>query len=278
MTLTTNDRSSNPYALGHRNDELQRLIDQGGFLGELSASFLELAGVRPGMRVLDVGCGAGDLSFLAASLVGADGSVTGIDRSTEAIEVGRQRAASAALTNVSFMAGDVLQHLPEAPYDAVIGRLVLMYLPDPAAGLRQVASLARVGGLVTFHEFDLESPKTEPFCPLFGQVMDWMRAAFTRVGADVRMGPRLGRVFEAAGLPLPQMRLAARVERGPDAAVYQQIAGITRTLLPVMERTGVATAAEVDIETLADRLRQQAHEQDATIIAPSLIAAWARRA
>jgi hypothetical protein len=68
----------------------------------------------------------------------------------------------------------------------------------------------------------------------------------------------------------------ARVEGGPDSPIYAQVAQITRTMLPLMERTGVATAAEVDIERLADRLRDEAVERNAVIVFPPLIAAWTR--
>lgn len=88
------------------------------------------------------------------------------------------------------------------------------------------------------------------------------------------MGLKLGRVLDA-GLPTPRMLLAARVERGPDCMVYEQVAQITRTLLPLMEQTSVASREAVDIETLADRLREEA--LGATLIAPSLISAWTQR-
>jgi hypothetical protein len=92
------------------------------------------------------------------------------------------------------------------------------------------------------------------------------------------MGLRLGRVFEDAGLPTPQMLLSARVERGPDAGAYHQISEVTRTLLPLMERSGMATAADVDIDTLESRLRQEAVALRATLVAPPLVAAWTRKA
>jgi hypothetical protein len=69
-------------------------------------------------------------------------------------------------------------------------------------------------------------------------------------GADIRMGLKLGRIFQEAGLPEPRMSLGARVERGPDSLIYDQITQITRTLLPLMQRTGVARAEEVGIDTL----------------------------
>ena len=72
------------------------------------------------------------------------------------------------------------------------------------------------------------------------------------------------------------MILGARVERGPDAQMYHQVAQITRTLLPLMERTGVATAEEVGVETLAERMRAEAVALDATVVSPAFIGAWAR--
>jgi ubiquinone/menaquinone biosynthesis C-methylase UbiE len=95
------------YALGHAEDELDRIINTARFLGDLTEHVLRLAGLAPGMRVLDVGCGPGDVVFLAARLVGPQGTVIGVDRSPEAIEQARQRAAAAGLTNVHFLSQDL---------------------------------------------------------------------------------------------------------------------------------------------------------------------------
>jgi hypothetical protein len=73
------------------------------------------------------------------------------------------------------------------------------------------------------------------------------------------------------------MLLGARVERGPDATAYDQVTQITRTVLPLMEKTGVATVEAVGIDTLAGRLREEALTRRATLVAPSLIAAWTRK-
>jgi hypothetical protein len=67
------------------------------------------------------------------------------------------------------------------------------------------------------------------------------------------------------------------VESGPDPPVYAYVAQTTRTLLPLMERTGMATAAEVGLETLAARLREEIVAADATVVTPPLIGAWTRK-
>jgi ubiquinone/menaquinone biosynthesis C-methylase UbiE len=74
-TLTQNQS----YILGHADEELDRLISQANFYGDLTAHVLQLAGLKTGMKVLDIGCGAGDVSFLAAKLVGPKGTVIGVD-------------------------------------------------------------------------------------------------------------------------------------------------------------------------------------------------------
>ncbi len=103
-----------------------------------------------------------------------------------------------------------------------------------------------------------------------------IRETFSRAGIDTCTGLKLGRIFEDAGLRAPQLVHGARIERGPDAEMCHQVTQITRTLLPVMERTGVATTDEVDIETLSDRLRKEVTELGATVVSPSFIGAWTR--
>ena len=92
----------------------------------------------------------------------------------------------------------------------------------------------------------------------------------------MQTGLKLAQIFIEAGLPRPEMIQAARLGNGPDSPAYQHITEITRTLLPLMERVGVATAAEVGIDTLAERLRQEVVANNATLVAPPYIGAWAR--
>ena len=73
------------YVLGHDAAEQQRLEQQGTNLQSLTRRLLRGAGLVPGMRVLDVGCGAGDVTLIAAELVGSSGMVVGIDRSAEVL-------------------------------------------------------------------------------------------------------------------------------------------------------------------------------------------------
>jgi ubiquinone/menaquinone biosynthesis C-methylase UbiE len=95
------------------------------------------------MRVLDLGSGAGDVGFVAAELVGWGGEVIGIDQSPDCVAKATVRAAERGLSNVRFVVGDIHDRAPDGRFDAIIARLVLMYVPDPAAVLRTQAALLR---------------------------------------------------------------------------------------------------------------------------------------
>lgn len=262
--------------LTHTNSELERLIEQARFFGDLTEQVLRLAGLEPGIRVLDIGCGTGDVSFLAAKLVGTEGEVIGVDKSPTATALASQRAAAAGLTNVQFVTEDLTELVLDEPVDGLIGRLVLMYFADPAVLLRRLCQFVRPGGLVVFHELDATAVKSLPRCELVETTISQIIQTFTRAGVDVQTGLKLAQIFIEAGLPRPEMIQAARLGNGPDSPAYQQITEITRTLLPLMERVGVATAAEVDIDTLAERLGQEVVANNATLVAPPFIGGWAR--
>ena len=265
------------YILGHDPDELDRLIAQARFFGDLTEEVLRRAGVGPGMAVLDLGCGTGDVSFLAARLVGPTGTVLGVDRSAEAVATASDRAGQAGLDNVSFTVADLAGLELAAPVDALVGRLVLLYLDDPAATLRRLLGLLQPGGVVAFQEMDMGAATCEPDCPLFLTTGDRVVQTFIRAGIDHRTGLKLSRIYRDAGLPAPETLQGARVESGPDSPVYAWLAETARTLLPLMERTGVASAAEVGVDTLAARLREEIVAADATVVPPPLIGAWTRK-
>lgn len=264
------------YVLGHSAEELNRLIDQARLFGELTEDVFVRAGIGPGMRVLDVGCGAGDVSFLLAQMVGPSGEVIGVDRSEEAVAMATARAQAMGLSQVSFSQGELEDISLDQPVDAAVGRFVLMYSPDPSVSLRRIAANVRAGGIVAFQEMSVAEAKSFPQVDLYEQSMRLIIETLHREKAKTLMGLRLYRTFVEAGLPPPQMIMAARVEGSSDSLGYQIVARVVKSLLPVMEKLGVANEKEVQIETLAERLRNEVISRGAVIVLPPLVGAWAR--
>ena len=272
----TTAASAPEYVLGHSDAELQRLEQQAMSFRDLTEDVFRRAGLGPGMRVLDVGSGVGDVSLLAAEFVGPSGSVLGIERAPEAVASARRRVDALGKHWVRFVETDIGTFQPEESFDAVVGRLILMYLPDPASFLRRVSAFVRPGGILAFQEMCMPMARSVPGSVLYRQVLDWMMATFSQVGFEADMGAKLLQAFNTAGLPPLGMAAGSNVGGGPDAPAYAAITGVMRSLLPATERLGVATAMEVAIETMQGRLRDEAIALNATIFSPTLVGAWAR--
>jgi len=268
--------SSSDYPLGYTEDEARRLAKQGAFLEDLTEDVLRRAGIEAGMHVIDLGCGVGDVSLLAARLVGKAGAVLGIDRNASSVELARKRAAALGLRNVQFETTELDSFDAVQTFDAVIGRFVLLYLPDPIATLQRFRSFLRRDGVIAFQEMDMETASQTPASDLFNGVRSWILSAFRSGGAELNMGSKMLRAFLSAGLPRPTMIAASRVESGPDSYAYAYLAAILRSLLPLLERAGLATAEEVALDILADRLRQDAVANERVIFLPRLVGAWSR--
>jgi ubiquinone/menaquinone biosynthesis C-methylase UbiE len=268
------EREQRRYLLGHSERELDRLVQQGAFYARFTADLLQGAGLSSGMRVLDVGCGAGDVSFLAAELVGSAGSVLGIDRSEEAIAWARRRAADAGLTQVRFAVAELDGYSSDEPVDFIVGRFVLLYLPDPARILRALARSLRPGGTLAFNEMDIRSGHGIPDAELYQTVIRWIGTVFERAGFQPDMGSKLFAEFTKAGFAIPKVVAATRVEAGASSPGYAYLTESVRSLSPMMERTGVATASEIGIDTLESRLRDEAVSGDRCLFFPLLYGAW----
>jgi ubiquinone/menaquinone biosynthesis C-methylase UbiE len=264
------------YVLGHSPGELKRLTDQARFFEDLTEQVFARADIRAGMHVLDVGCGAGDVSFLLARMVGAAGSVIGIDRSTEAVATASERARQMGLRQVRFSQGNIEEISLDQPVDAAVGRFVLMYSNEPSVLLRRVAANVKPGGIVAFQEMNVDRVQSFPPAKLFDQTVARIIETFNRGKVETRMGLKLYQTFIEAGLPPPQMILGARVEAGPDSLGYEHLAGVARSLLSMMEKFGVAKIDDIQIETLASRLRDEVSSGGGVIVLPSLVGAWAR--
>ena len=274
--MNNQNKQDRVYVLGHSAEELNRLIDQARLFGELTEDVFVRAGIGPGMRVLDVGCGAGDVSFLLARMVGPSGAVVGVDRSEDAVAMANARAQAMGLAQVSFSQGELEDISLDQPVDAAVGRFVLMYSSEPSIALRRVAANVRAGGIVAFQEMNVAEAKSFPYVDLFEQSMRRIVETLDREKVKNLMGLGLYRTFVEAGLPPPQMIMGARVEGSSDSLGYQIVAQVVKSLLPVMEKLGVANEKEVQIETLAQRLRDEVISRGAVIVLPPLVGAWTR--
>lgn len=265
------------YPLGYSDEEARRLRWQASLLEEPTDEVLRRAGLQSGMRVLDLGSGLGDVSILAAKTVGTHGAVLGIDRAQSSVDAARERASAAGLSNVRFEVGPLETFTPTQTFDAIIGRLVLLYLRDSSAVLQRLSQYLRPGGIVAFVEYDIPPVSQVPPSELFLKTRHWVLAALAAGGAELEMGTKLYRTFLHAGLPAPRMTAYTPVSTGNDESGYEYLVAVLRSLLPLVERSGIAKPEEIQIDTLAARLHADASVHERVAFLPRIVGAWARR-
>lgn len=279
------EQPTSAYILGHAPAEHQRLLAQAERLRSPTRRFLLDAGIAPGMRVLDLGCGLGDVALILAEIVGPGGAVVGLDREERALGMARERAAEQRLSHVQFIAGDVTALDASAlgvAFDAVIGRCILGHLDDPGGALRDTVRRVRPGGIVAFQGMDSTLSAltiARSRLPLLQRVHDWLVRGHAAAGKALpHEMDELPRAFLAAGLPAPQLAALTEIGVGEDAYLLPYLALTMRGLLPLYTRLGTLTPEEVDIDTLEGRLRAEVRgvQPDAVLAMWSLVGAWAR--
>jgi ubiquinone/menaquinone biosynthesis C-methylase UbiE len=265
------------YPLGNTDAEHERLIWQAARVAPITERLFREAGIGPGQRVLDIGSGVGDVAMLAARLVGPSGAVVGIERDPKSIAKARARVTEAYLHNVRFTQADVSEIPDGEPFDAAVGRFILMFLPDPVAALRALSRLVRPGGVLAFHE-----PCWAPVLGLLAPLPLWSATAsiihetFLRSGANPEMGPDLYQKFQEAGLPAPTMRMEMPLGKEPDFA--QWFYDIVCALRPQMQQLHLPIESLGSLETLVDRLQAEVAGSKTVAAWFASVAAWSRKA
>jgi ubiquinone/menaquinone biosynthesis C-methylase UbiE len=273
--VTTNQTPAD-YALGYTDAERERLMRQAALIAPYTERLFREAGIGMGHRVLDLGSGMGDVSMLVAGLVGVSGEVVGIERDAASIERAQARVARAGFRNVTFLKTDVNEIVIDQRFDAVVGRFVLMFLPDPVSVLRSVSRLVRPGGVLAFQE-----PSWIPMLalgdrlPLWSCVLRSIHETILRSGANPEMGLALYSIFQEIGLPAPKMHL--EIPLGSDAGFVRIISDLVCSLQPLAMVHNVSLEELGDLNTLRDRICAEIAAANTMVNVVPLLGAWSRK-
>lgn len=263
------------YALERSQREYERLTLQGEILQPMTRRLFSEAGIQPGMRIVDLGSGAGDVCLLLAEMVGPNGSVIGVELDDAANRFAEERARRGGFGNIEFIQAKLSEFVPDSPIDAVVGRMVLAYQRDPAAVLHRFVKHLKIGGPVAF----LEPWFMPPAGPdsMMKRVGTINAETLRRSGAHTDLGLRLHTVFLNAGLPLPKMRFEAVLDPRPDSPLPGYAAQTVAHLLPKAIEYGVVQPGEFDTSIVAQCLVAEKNATGYPSFGPPLILAWATK-
>jgi ubiquinone/menaquinone biosynthesis C-methylase UbiE len=255
--------------------EAVRLILQAQTYEALTRRFFVETGLRRGMRVIEIGSGPGDVSLLVSELIGSAGSVLGVEHSATMVAIATERARLAGKDNVLFVCADAESIDLTARFDALVGRFVLRELRDAAQSLRNLGRFLVPNAVVAFQEKILTIPVASfPRLDLVENVRGWIDEARRRAGVEMSTGIRLPRIYQDAGLPLPQLRLDTPVGYGDNWPGYEYLAETLRGIMPLLHLYGIASEPEIDIESLATRMREEAIAYSSMVTLTPCIGAW----
>lgn len=272
--MDSRTKPENVYVLGNAPEELARLDRQAAQIGPATRLLLQAAGIGTGMRVLDLGTGLGHVARIVAELVGPTGAVVGIDRSAEALAVARERTLAAGATQVTFHESDIASWRDSLPFDAIVERLVLFHVADPVAVVRHHRQNLRRDGLFVAIDFDIGSSRAEPRVQLVDDVLGWVVKAFASAGASPNIGARLAIILERAGLADVTTFGVQTYVPPTSRAGANLLGGVVRSLAPAIVQRGIATAEQLDLPNLENRIAEELQRADAVMLPPSVVGAW----
>ncbi len=220
-----------------------------------TAKLFRLAGVRPRMHCLDLGCGSGDVTFDLAHLTGPVGTVVGIDMDEDMLALARLATPAQGVSNVEFRAADVTQWDEPDSYDLVYSRVLLQRLGDPVDLVRRMWRAVRAGGVIAVEDADFDGL----FCDPGNDGFEFYRTMYPRVcasnGGDATVGRKLSRYFAEAGIPEPEMRLVQNFGASADlkALAVSTLEGSAGAIVAAGLASGDEVAAAIaDLRAFAD--------------------------
>jgi ubiquinone/menaquinone biosynthesis C-methylase UbiE len=264
-------RASASYIIDGGEPGAARLAVLGRTLAASSESFLKRTGLRPGVRVLDVGCGSGELTGRIAELV-APGEAVGIDVDLTVLAIARERFAHQTPTPRFALADAAGVPVELGRFDVVYARFLLSHQTDPLGVLRHLRDLCRPGGVVAVEDVDIPGMFCRPRCEAFERATAlYCQAAVVR-GADPRIGPRLAGLFEHAGFEGVQ---AGSVHPAFRDGEGKRLAEITfRSIRAAVLESGVVD--EEDFDEILDELQRFTDDPDTLIGLPRIHQVMAR--
>jgi len=243
------------YAIDERNPERQQLLAR--ILEPFTENVLARLPSMAAPRCLDLGCGHGNATRLLSKMLGASECV-GLEYDQALVEYASARPNNPQ--GVSFQQGDVTRlPFPDASFDVVFCRYLLVHLSDPAAGMREMMRVVRPGGHVVAYEPDLIMEFSDPE----SQALALINRVWNGLFPQPNIGRTLVRAFRQAG--------ASRVEGGAMLHLEHDAAVLKRTYRLSAEATGPLAQAkgilnELEVRQMIEGLARLEEDPTSTLV------------
>jgi SAM-dependent methyltransferase len=243
--------SSNTYVFDRGRSDQERLIRSSEALNAFTVEGCRRAGLGPGGRAIDIGCGPLGGLIALAELVGSEGRVAGLDSSGEAVALARVSLAQRGYDTVTLVQAELDTDLaallcPPGPFDLAYVRRFLVHQADPADSLSRIARLVRPGGRIVAHEIPPGSgyPALTPRVPALQRVDELVHAGVKARGGAYDAAHHFATFCRRASLRLLGQR--GFVPAVEPVVLLETFQAVLRALGPGMMTQGATSQGEID--------------------------------
>lgn len=244
------------YILGVTREEYDRLGLQHSLWKSRAIRLWKRAGLLQtstrAVKVLDCGCGPGFTTFELAAYLGPHGTVVGIDRAEKYIELLENRYATEAPKRKALLAKIETVNSPldtfslrERNFDAAYARWIFIFLKDPEAAIRNIASYLKPGGLFLLQEYvNYSTMELHPEAPIFKKMVTAVIKSWADQGSDANVAGKLPDLLAKNGFEIVGLKAQTRVGM-PHEKSWQWPNSFFQNYLPILERGNYLTGSEV---------------------------------
>ena len=248
------------------------LLDQ--VYGPDAERIMTAIGIPRGRRVADIGCGTGNTTCWFANQVGPEGRITAVDISADQLAVAQSSAEAHDLRNIHFVHASAYNTgLPRDHFDVVHCRLLLCHLVHPLDALREMAAMAKPGGLIICFDLDITGLFSVPATDCYVRLQALFASHDRLRGIDGALGLNLPQLFRQVGLVEPDIAFIHPVHLRGEGKRIAEYSFFEAS--PHVVRSGLTTDAE--LKRLAAALAAVAADDTIMVAQSRMPAAWARK-
>ena len=235
---------------------------------------LQRAGIRVGMTCLDLGCGAGEVTFEIARITGPTGRVIGMDMDSVKLQLARDRASKESVTNIEFRKVDVFQWNEDSVYDLIYVRFLLTHLPECERVVPKLLGALRPGGALVVEDINFDGYVSHPANSAHDRYVGLYQEVVRRRGGNADIGPKLRSILAGAGLQEVGLNIVYPEHKegsGKEISLLTMI-GISEAVL------AEKLIAEAELREVISELERYTRDMHSIICGPRVFQVWGHRA
>lgn len=246
---------------------------------DITRKLIERGEIKSGMKILDLGCGDGNVTFLLSNYVGPEGIVVGIDSNENAIDNAKKKSKELGLSNLYFIVGDITQDfkIEHSNFDVIIVRRVLMYLSNPQSSIATAIKYLKPNGIFLAQENNIsQTPIGLESMPHHKKINDLIRKTLERENVNFNLGFELCTILTDSGLKVENVWAEAVLSTPNQPTPWFFLAQVMKDRM--LTHKVISDVSELELETLGERLTNERMENTRTFISDLVFCAVARNA